>query len=101
MDKNERIIELEKRVAELHEANELLQRKIHQQQLCVCSICDIDHTGVKGLVGSMAYLCFRCKKYILDKVDGLGRIEVVLKNGEKLLGKIVPIDKLEGSMKKT
>lgn len=87
---NEKIIKLEKRVALLHERNESLLARINMLQSCVCTICGKDHTGIKGIVGSMVYLCFICKKHILATVNGIGHIEITLNNGDKLSGKIIP-----------
>lgn len=80
MKDKERIIELETTVGELRKENTNMRSIIRSYQTNICNICKKDFTGVKGLIGSTTFLCFKCRDYAINKTEGIGSMELQLPN---------------------
>ena len=81
-----KIEELEERIGELVKENRGLREALAEtKKRDSCVICGVDHTGVKGIVGLFGYVCFNCRDFARDKVQGVGKVIV---NGIEY--KIVP-----------
>ncbi len=85
---------LEVRVGALVAENTQLREHIQAKNTRICALCNVDHVGVRGLMGQVVYACFECMRASRQKFEGVGRVQL---HGE-LYG-VVPIEVIKGSVK--
>ncbi len=93
MNEQKKIEELEVRIGELHQENKMLREALKEYQKITCCMCERDYTGCKGIMGANVYLCFKCRDKAREKIQGIGNIDIALRDGTVVRGKIVPIEK--------